>query len=432
MNNYSREIGVAKAGLVGFCKKICAGLKRPEAKLMTNVMYGIAASESCKLTEIGRALEEEIPLKKTVNRLSLGLMKFSGNAVLWENYLKRAEKYVDDTTIFPIDESDAAKPYGVAMEAIHPVHDGSTGGTVPGYSTLEIVALAHGTKTPLPVYERVFSAAETDFVSQPQEVFDGLRFLSKRFGHGGFRVLDRGYDANPYMKYFIDNKERFIIRVRKNRVVRHNGQSVNIEDLAARYKGKYAYTCTLNGEQYHLKVAEIPINIYEFGDYQLHLVVVYGFGKKPMLLLTNCRGDAMCTAIAKMYQLRWKIEEQFGFKKQQYAFEDFRVRTLCAIRALHTLVTLLTGYFALLSQQPDTLTFCILRRAARAIPRSKKRKPKRFFHYELATGLAFLLRKTSANLKALFPTKTYHSPSPQLSLLSFLPLSAFQRLALSA
>jgi len=382
------------------------------------MMYGIAASHSCKLTEIGRSLEEEIPLKKTVNRLSMGLMKFSGRAVLWENYLKRAEKYVDDTTIFPIDESDAFKPYGVAMEAIYPVHDGSTGDKVPGYLTLEIVALAHGTKTPLPVYERVFSAAERGFVSQPQEVEDGLKFLTSRFGHGGFRVLDRGYDANAYMKYFIENKERFIIRVRKNRTVRYRGKSVNIEELSGRYKGKYAYTCTLHGEKYHLKVAEIPINIYEFGDYPLYLVAVYGFGEKPMLLLTNCHGDAMCTAIAKMYQLRWKIEEHFGFKKQQYAFEDFRVRSLCAIRALHTLVTLLTGYFALLTQQPDTEIFHILRRAARAIPRSKKRKPKRFFHYELACGLAFLLRKTSASLKTLFPPLRHTPTSPQLSLLS--------------
>jgi len=178
MNNYSRESGIAKAGLLRFCGKISAGLYRPEQKLVTNMMYEIAASGKCTLTEIGRALEENIPLKKTVNRLSVGLMGFSRRDVLRRNYLKSLDKYIDDTTIYPIDESDAVKPYGVAMEAIHEVRDGSTGTLVPGYMTLEIAALTHKTKTPLPVYERVFSAAEPGGQSNPRSVERAAVFVT--------------------------------------------------------------------------------------------------------------------------------------------------------------------------------------------------------------------------------------------------------------
>jgi hypothetical protein len=420
MKNYSREAGVAKAGILRFSKRICRGLGRPQEKLVTSMLYGIAASNSCRLTEIARSLEENIGLKKTVDRLSRGLQQFTGHTLLQENYLKKADKYIDKTTVFAIDESDAAKPYSTAMEALHPVHDGSTGKIVPGYNTLEITALTHKTKTPLPVYERVYSAAEPGFVSQDTEVIQGLRFVSERFGHDGIRVLDRGYDANVYMRYFIKAKERFIIRLKKNRVVRHNGKSYNIEDLAGRYKGKFAFKCTLHGETIHCKVAEIPMQIVEFGDYPLYLTAVYGFGRKPMLLLSNCRGSdpGFCTAIAKMYLLRWRIEEHFRFKKQQYNFEDFRVRSLRAIRTLHQLVTLLCGYLALLTQQPDTVISCFLREAARAVPRARKRKPKKFLHYELAAGLAKLLRKTSANLKAHFPPLRFRPPVQQISMLS--------------
>ena len=419
MKNYSRESGIAKAGILRYCARICKELSRPEEKLVTNMLYGIAAGNSCHLTEIGRGLEEEIPLKKTVNRLSLGLKHFAGHEVLRRNYLKGVERYVDNTTIYPIDESDTAKPYGVAMEGLHPVHDGSTGKIVPGYMTMEITALTHKTKTPLPVYERVYSAAEAGFVSQDAEILKGLRFLSERFGRGGFRVLDRGYDANAYMRYFIKHHERFIIRVRKNRIVNHEGKAVNIEALAARYKGKYAFKCTLHGETVHCKVTELPIHISEFGEYPLYLVAVYGFGKKPMLLLSNCRAENdMCVAVVKMYLLRWKIEEHFRFKKQQYHFEDFRVRSLNAIRTLHLLVSLLAGYMALLSQEPDSVISFVLRQAARPIPRSKKRKPKNLFHYELAAGFASLLRKTSANLKAHFPPLRRSDPIMQLCLFS--------------
>jgi len=426
MKNYSRESSVAKAGLLRFCGRIRKGLGRPEQKLVTNMLYGIAGSNSCQLTEIGRTLDEEIALKKTVDRLSLGLKGFSGHEILKENYLKLIEKYIDDTTVYPIDESDAAKPYSVAMEALHEVHDGSTGKIVPGYMTLEITALTHKTKTPLPVYERVFSAAEKEYLSVDDEVLKGLRYVSKRFGHGGYRVLDREYDANVYMEYFIKSKEKFIVRVKKNRNVQYGGKAVNIMELAGRYKGKYAYRCTLHGETFHMKVAEIPIGLSKFGEYPLYLICVYGFGDEPMLLITNCRGTGLCVAIAKIYQLRWRIEEHFRFKKYQYNFEDFRVRSLNAIRTLHLLVTLLAGYMALLTQEFDSVISCVLRQAARPIPRSKNRAPKRFFHYELAAGFAWLLGKTTANLKALFPPLRNPHRSDQLSLFSY---SAWLRLA---
>ena len=420
MKKYTRESGIAKAGLLRFCAKICKGLGRVAEKLVTEMVYGIAAGNSCRLTEIARALEEDISVKKTVDRLSRGLQRFEEGAVLQGNYLKAVQKYVDDTTIYPIDNSDLAKPHSVAMEALHEVYDGSTGQIVPGYMTLEIAALTHKQTTPLPIYERVYSAAENGFVSETDEVLTGLRFLSERFGHSGIRVMDRGYDANVYIHYFTKETEKFIIRVKSNRIVHHNGKSVNIEELARRYKGKCALRCTLQGQTIHCKVTEIPVQLPAFGKRAFYLVVVYGFGKDPMLLLTNCRSNdqRFCIAIVKMYLLRWRIEDHFRFKKQQYNFEDFRVRSLNAIRTLHQLATLLSGYLALITQEPTTVISCVLRQAARPVPRSKKRKLKKMLHYELAAGFATLLCKTSANLKALFPPLRCRHSNPQLSLFS--------------
>ena len=420
MKNYSRESGIVKAGILRHCKKICKGLKRTTEKLVTCMIYGVAAANSCHLSEIARALEEDITIKKTVDRLSRGLQQFDERKKIWENHLNQVDSYIDETTIYPIDESDLAKPYSVAMEALHEVHDGSANKIVPGYMTLEITALTHKTKTPLPVYEQVFSAAEEGFKSQDDEVLKGLRFLSQRYGHGGIRILDRGYDANVYMRYFINKRESFIIRAKKNRIVHHNDRSVNIEALASKYKGKCALTCTLHGETVHCKVTEIPIHLPEFSKYPLCLVVVYGFGKFPMYLITNCHSNdsRFCIAIAKMYLLRWRIEEHFRFKKHQYGFEDFRVRSLNAIRTLHLLVTILTGYMALLSQEPSMVITCVLREAALAIPRSKKRREKKLLHYELAAGFARLLRKTTANLNTHFPPLRLRSSCMQLSFFS--------------
>ena len=364
--------------------------------------------------------DEKITIKKTVERLSRGLQRFDDEKTIWENYLQLTDKHIDKTTIFAIDNSDLAKKYSVAMEDIHEVHDGSTGACVPGYMTLEIVALTHKHTTPLPVYERVYSAAEPKFVSENDEILKGLKFLSKRHGHSGIRVMDRGYDANVFISYFTEETERFIIRLKKNRNVIYKDKVKNVEQLASQYKGKHKMSCTIYGETVECKISAIPVKLDAFGERIFQLVVVHGLGKIPMLLLTNCNGteEQLCLAITKMYLLRWRIEEHFRFKKYQYSFEDFRVRRLKAIRNLHMLTNLLTGYMALITQSPTSFIMCKLRLAAKAIPRSSKRRPKKFFHYELAEGFAKLLQKTALNLAAILPPVRNRPSQRQLNFFS--------------
>lgn len=45
--------------------------------------------------------------------------------------------------------------------------------------------------------------------------------------------------------------------------------------------------------------------------------------------------------------MRWRIEEYFKFKKQQFNLEDFRVMSLKSIRNLNLFATLAAGYIGL-------------------------------------------------------------------------------------
>ena len=69
--------------------------------------------------------------------------------------------------------------------------------------------------------------------------------------------------------------------------------------------------------------------------------MVYGFGKNPMLLVTNLeiqetfQKKKLCIIVTKVYLMRWRIEEYFRFKKQQFNFEDLRVMSLNPIRNLN-------------------------------------------------------------------------------------------------
>lgn len=422
MNYYTRLAWVLKRKILNFSKNICEGLKKPEKKLISNLLYGIAESESCHLSKIGRALKEKITLKKTIDRLSAGLRDFSeeDRQYLQDNYNKMIRNKIDNRTIYVVDLSDVTKPHSEKLEGLALVRDGSTGELEKGYHTMEIAALTAETRTPLPVYDQIYSAKEECFISEDNEVLKGLRYISETFGRQGIRALDRGFDALVYYEYFLKANELFVIRAKKNRDVKHNGETINIMELAKQYKGKYRIDFKdKKGKTISCKSAVIPVALPKYAKIPLHLIAVYGFGKEPMLLLTNLERDdkRLANTIVKVYLMRWRIEEYFRFKKQQYALEGFRVRSLNSIRTLHRVVTLLAGLIGVLSDQRGESLFVmeLIETSNRIYPPERGKLKRKFLHYAIADAFSTILRRCSTGISAfLIPPM----PDPQLSLFS--------------
>lgn len=204
------------------------------------MLYGILAGNKLHLSEIVRSLKEDITLKKTIDRLSRNLGSFEGKQSVMHNYLALVKKHVkEDYAVIVIDNSDIAKPASRKLEALSEIRDGSTGEITQGYLTIEAAVLSGNGKLPLPVYEKVFSAAESGFVSETYENLCCLESLSENFSRKCVRTLDRGFDANDYYRYFLKHKERFVIRAKKNRNVIYKGRTCIIMDVAAKYKGNY-------------------------------------------------------------------------------------------------------------------------------------------------------------------------------------------------
>jgi len=70
MATQSKTAGKIKMQITRFSNRLSSGLNKPKKKFLHQMVYGIQASKDIKLTNIGRSLGEEIPLKKTENRLS--------------------------------------------------------------------------------------------------------------------------------------------------------------------------------------------------------------------------------------------------------------------------------------------------------------------------------------------------------------------------
>lgn len=211
-----------------------------------------------------------------------------------------------------------------------------------------------------------------------------LKSLSENFSQKCVRTLDRGFDANDYYRYFLKRNERFVIRAKKNRNVIYNGKTCNIMDVAHKYKGNYRMDFEEKSRKtINCKMSCIPVKLCEFPTKELTLVAVYGFGAEPMLLLSNLdmqEKKRLCYIVAKVYLMRWRIEEYFKFKKQQFELEDLRVMSLQSIRNLNLLATLAAGYIGLTSStHKESIFLRELKECSKRIPNVFTRFPNSFF-----------------------------------------------------
>ena len=62
-----------KAQLTKFAAELCTDLSKPLAKFVCHMLFGIQASQDVKLSNIARALKEEIAMIDTEKRLSRNL-----------------------------------------------------------------------------------------------------------------------------------------------------------------------------------------------------------------------------------------------------------------------------------------------------------------------------------------------------------------------
>jgi hypothetical protein len=409
MTHYTTISSNLKRGILRFSENISHGLSRPELKFISQIIYGMLAAQSCHLSKIARALGENISLKKTIDRLSRNLGVFKGRDKLLDNAVDKYKGCLASATVLLIDGGDITKPCSPKMEYIDRVRDGSTGELADGYWTLSVTALTPERKMPIGIFSTVYSASEPDFVSEDDEVLKALDFTRKHFDKKCIKAFDRGYDAKIYYENLIKHKDNFIIRAKKNRNVIFNGETLNILELASRYKGKYKLPFRKkNGVKVDCKVSIVPVKLPCKPNKELNLVICNGLGKTPLMLITSLRSNdtRLAVAITKVYLMRWRIEEFYAFKKQQFGLENLRVRSLNSIRNLDLLLTIAMGYLGYMSAKGDKQKIVM-----ELIHISKRiYGPPKFFFYAIADGMftvfarakpgfSYLLRKSPKDMQ---------------------------------
>jgi hypothetical protein len=326
----ARIAGKLRAQILNFSGELSRGVPKVVHRFICEMIYGVQARQSVRLTEVSRALAEPISIKKTVERLSRQLR----NPRLWtwitDRVLTLAADRIREMTLLILDLSDVHKKYARKMEHLAQVWDGSEGEKNIGYWTLNIIGAEIGSPQIVPLYGQLFSHKAPDFESENIEIREAIGRVSEKTKKRGIWVIDRGGDRGYLYKYLLHEGLRFIIRMRSDRTVITDRKESVLEAAESCPMLFHEYIAREDEREEKPVRLEVGYRRVRLPDHRedLTLVVVKGFKREPMILLTNLhlrRSRKSIWHVVEAYLTRWRIEETIRFMKQSYQLEDIRV-----------------------------------------------------------------------------------------------------------
>lgn len=408
MDNHSKMVGKIKSQITRFSHKVSDNFRKPIRKLIVQMLYGIQASKDVKLSNIARSLNEEIALIKTETRLSRNLGKIDLTKGINTNLITDGSKRIQKETVLALDLSDLDKPYAQKMEYLALVRDGSTGETKSnGYWLIDVLGAEVEGEDLIPLYGELYSQDARDFKSENRQILNAIDRVMEGVGQKGVWAMDRGGDRSRLFKGFFERKLRFVIRLVGERdLVLKEGQKKNALKIAwgCHCPHQTEMTIEKQGESKKkmISVGHLGVKL-PFDQQDLSLVVVKGFGEKPMMLLTNVNVKSLgVMRVLEIYLTRWKCEESYRFIKQAYQLEDVRVLRYTALRNMMVLVQAVF-YFVSVELGKKLKLSILLRKIFE--------KAKRFFEipefkqYAIADGIYKILFSSQTGIFPLLPTR---------------------------
>ena len=359
MNNFTTNTYEMKREIVNFSKKIAEGVNKCTSKFVMDMQYGLSRSGSCLISEISRSLQEDIKLSYTIERLcdNLASLYDDEKEIIWNNYINEVKNNIDsDNAVVLFDDSDINKEYSRKLEDLDRVIDASSQDKkiVNGYHVCEATVLTKNQKQPMSIYSQIYSCKSKNFISKNKYTMESIEAAEKIVGDSFTGVFDRGYDDNKIIDYM--SKHKFVIRLDDKRILLFKGKRRKVEDVAKSRKGKIKMTTLFDDNEAKELTISYTKAILPYNKKEYTLIIVYGLSdEKPMKLLTNINLDNKddVIKIVRLYLSRWRIEEHFRGKKQEYDFENMRVRTLESMNNLNMMLTIHLGHIAILADKMD-------------------------------------------------------------------------------
>jgi hypothetical protein len=404
MDANSCTIGRFKAQSNKFSGIISKSLSVPKQKLVKQLIYGIQASKDVKLSNIGRALQEDIPLIKTEDRLSRNLNDEDLTKCINEEILRLGDDKITDAMVIAIDPGDIMKPYAKAMEKLCGIWDGSEGEAAKGYHLCQVTAANLEHNKVVPLYCEAYSTKEEGYTNSTDKVIKIIDTVMAYTKRNGTWAIDRMGDNNQIINHFTNQKLRFVTRLKLDRWVcmkNKNGGAITVQtermDRHMELSHRAQITKIEDGKESVINITfgVTSVTLPDLPGICYNAVVIKGFGQHPMILLTNkevnVHESKSIYQIVEIYLTRWKCDECYRYIKQSYNLEDLRVRSYCSIRNLTVIVHAIAYFTSIyigmnLKLKIMVQKIFILSKRFFGIPT--------FFNYAMADGIFELLKKT--------------------------------------
>lgn len=339
------------------------GLDKTASRFINEAIYGIIASQSVLLTEIGRQLESHVALKKIEERFSRQLIKPQLWTDIHKHILALANHRIKDKTLLILDLSDVKKKYAENMQYMATVRDGSEqGDLVNGYWTNQVIASEVGSNEITPLHFSLYSQNAPDFTSENDQIESAINQVGDAISNKGIWVIDRGGDRACLFKALLDKQRDFIIRMVGVRDVIHNNTLARSLWLAygCRLPYKKSIVRLIKGKEvpFDLRFGFLPVLLPGY-DTPLNMIVVKGFGTKPMMLLTTLPIESKekdIWFVIQAYIKRWCIEETIRFIKQTYDLENVRLLKYTRLQNMMALLLAVFYFISVILDQSQKLT----------------------------------------------------------------------------
>lgn len=408
---YSLIANKLRSKITEFSGYVSKNLDKTAQRFICEALYGIMASQSVMLTEIGRSLQTRVSLKKTEERFCRQIKKKQ----IWEQVhrqvLDDAGRRITDQTLLMLDLSDLHKKYAEKMEYLATVRDGSDDGQlVNGYWTTQVIAAELGSDQVVPLYQELYSQQAPDFRSENEQIIQAMDMVGQSCQNRGIWVIDRGGDRDVLYEHLLktDPVRRFIIRLVGTRHLIYKNRPTQALSLAEQCKTPYSETLVkeIDGTEkvYHIHYGYVPVRLPDHGS-RLYMLVVRGMGPKPMMLLTTeplRRNRKVLYRLLGSYIKRWSIEETIRFIKQTYDMENIRVLKYTRLRNMMALLLAVFYFLAVVldtNQKLRIMTGHVLKQAKRVfgIPDFK--------YYALGDGISAIFARSPGEMNHLLPEK---------------------------
>ena len=399
------QIGVKlRVQIHQFSGKLCTGMGKVGRRFVEEMLYGIQARGSVRLSEVARSLSEKTSVKKRIDRLSRNLGRSGLADEIGEAVLAQGASHIGENTLLIVDPTDITKKYAKKMECLAKVRDASRKELGLGYWVDTVVGAQNDSSEIVPLVHRLYSQDAPDFVSENHELLDAMKRVYRATESRGIFVIDRGGDRRRLYRGLLTEESpfRFIIRQRGDRHLLYKRKLKETLELAQECKTPYAETVIKekDGKEkaYFIQFGFVPVRLPEHPEKQLWMVVVKGFGQNPLMLLTTepmRRNRKILWWLVQAYLTRWRVEDTIRFIKQSYSLEDIRVMTYERLKNMASLV-LAASFFAAVhigySSKLEILALHALKAAQRVfgIPN--------FRYYALADGIKEILSKAGQGI----------------------------------